>query len=51
MKLDTRMDGENREGGGKVDATMYKTMAKQIQESKIISDTVLLAAKERVFDQ
>ena len=32
--------------GAKVDDGKYKTMQKQIQESKIISDTVLLAAKE-----
>ena len=32
--------------GAKVDDRKYQTMQKQIQESKIISDTVLLAAKE-----
>ena len=32
--------------GAKVDDGKYKIMQKQIQESKIISDTVLLAAKE-----
>ena len=31
--------------GAKVDDRKYQTMQKQIQESKIISDTVLLAAK------
>ena len=33
--------------GVKVDDRKYQTMQKQIQESKIISDTVLLAAKGR----
>ena len=33
--------------GTKVDDRKYQIMQKQIQESKIISDTVLLAAKER----
>ena len=33
--------------GAKVDDIKYQTMQKQIQESKVISDTVLLAAKGR----